>query len=106
MGMLAGRLGDAWNLGFLAETERQVEAHLTDHLRRLPAADRKSAQVLEQMREDEVNHAETAVRLGARELPLARAAGDEAGRASDDANCLLGVTVPFRLRSPRSPNRE
>jgi 3-demethoxyubiquinol 3-hydroxylase len=70
MGMVAGRLGDAWNLGFLAETERQVEAHLTDHLRRLPAADRKSAQVLEQMREDEVNHAETAVRLGARELPL------------------------------------
>jgi 3-demethoxyubiquinol 3-hydroxylase len=70
MGVLAGKLGDAWNLGFLAETERQVEAHLTDHLRRLPAGDRKSARVLEQMREDEANHAETAVRLGARELPL------------------------------------
>lgn len=70
MGMVAGRLGDAWNLGFLAETERQVEAHLTDHLRRLPAGDRKSAQVLEQMRKDEVTHAETAARLGARELPL------------------------------------
>jgi ubiquinone biosynthesis monooxygenase Coq7 len=69
-GMLAGKFGNAWNLGFLAETERQVEAHLTDHLNRLPAGDRKSAQVLEQMREDEVGHAQTAVELGARELPL------------------------------------
>lgn len=70
MGVLAGRLGDAWNLGFLAETERQVEAHLDDHLERLPPADAKSKAVLVQMRVDEIAHAATAVRLGAVELPL------------------------------------
>jgi 3-demethoxyubiquinol 3-hydroxylase len=69
MGLVAGRMGDAWNLGFLAETERQVEAHLNDHLGRLPPADRKSQEVLDQMKRDEIAHAETAVRLGARELP-------------------------------------
>lgn len=69
-GVLAGRLGDAWSLGFLAETERQVEAHLDGHLRRLPAADRKSWAILEQMKGDEMEHAATALRLGARELPL------------------------------------
>lgn len=69
MGLVAGRMGDAWNLGFLAETERQVEAHLNDHLGRLPPSDRKSQEVLDQMKRDEVAHAETAVRLGARELP-------------------------------------
>lgn len=70
IGVLAGRLGNAWNLGFLAETERQVEAHLAGHLQRLPQADRKSWVVLEQMKVDEVEHARTAVRLGARELPV------------------------------------
>jgi ubiquinone biosynthesis monooxygenase Coq7 len=70
MGVLAGKLGDEWNLGFLAETERQVGAHLADHLTRLPCSDAKSAQLLEQMRQDEISHAETAVELGARELPL------------------------------------
>lgn len=69
-GLLAGRLGDSWNLGFLAETERQVEAHLDDHLGRLPAADMKSREVLLQMRSDEIAHAETAKRLGAAELPV------------------------------------
>lgn len=69
IGVLAGKCGDAWNLGFLAETERQVEAHLESHKARLPAEDRRSWEILEQMRVDEVSHAETAVRLGARELP-------------------------------------
>lgn len=69
LGLLAGRLGDAWNLGFLAETERQVEAHLDEHLGRLPATDLKSREVLLQMRSDEIAHAATAVRLGAAELP-------------------------------------
>lgn len=69
IGILAGKLGDAWNLGFLAETERQVEAHLNDHLRRLPEYDRKSWAVIEQMKIDEAGHAHTAERLGARELP-------------------------------------
>ena len=81
LGVAAGRLGDRWNLGFLAETGRQVEAHLDDHLARLPAADEKSRAVLAQMRTDEVAHAETAVRLGAAELPVpVRAAMKAASR--------------------------
>lgn len=75
LGMLAGRLGDRWNLGFLAETERQVEAHLSAHLDRLPPEDARSREIIAQMKEDEARHAETAVRLGAHDLPApARAA--------------------------------
>lgn len=70
MGVLAGKLGDNWNLGFLAETERQVEAHLDHHLTELPLQDAKSRAIVEQMRLDEIAHAETAVRLGARKMPL------------------------------------
>ncbi|MGA9395077.1 MAG: 2-polyprenyl-3-methyl-6-methoxy-1,4-benzoquinone monooxygenase, partial [Azonexus sp.] len=69
MGLVAGRFGDRWNLGFLAETERQVEAHLDSHLRHLPEQDLRSREVVEQMRIDEIRHAETAVKLGAAELP-------------------------------------
>lgn len=69
MGVLAGKLGDAWNLGFLAETERQVAAHLMQHLTELPKQDSKSREIVGQMRIDEMAHAETAVRLGAQELP-------------------------------------
>lgn len=68
-GVLAGKLGDGWNLGFLAETERQVEAHLDHHLSLLPAHDAKSRAIVEQMKIDETAHAEKAVRLGARDLP-------------------------------------
>jgi len=71
VGMAAGAFGDRWNLGFLAETERQVEAHLTDHLGRLPAADARSRAVLVQMRADETRHADTAVKLGGAPLPRA-----------------------------------
>lgn len=70
VGVLAGRFGEAANLGFLAETEAQVEAHLADHMGRLPQADRKSWAVLEQMQQDEISHAHTARQLGAQELPL------------------------------------
>lgn len=70
IGMLAARFGDGVNLGFLAETERQVEAHLKSHLGRLPAQDQRSREIVEQMKADEVAHAETALRLGAVELPL------------------------------------
>jgi ubiquinone biosynthesis monooxygenase Coq7 len=69
VGLFAGRLGDAWNLGFLAETERQVESHLEDYKARLPLKDRRSWRILERMRQDESRHAHTAARLGARELP-------------------------------------
>lgn len=69
MGVAAGKFGDKWNLGFLAETERQVGAHLNDHLQRLPPGDQRSRAVLEQMAADEAEHAATAVHLGAAELP-------------------------------------
>ncbi|MFA7267777.1 MAG: 2-polyprenyl-3-methyl-6-methoxy-1,4-benzoquinone monooxygenase [Sterolibacterium sp.] len=69
IGVLAGKFGDAWNLGFLAETEKQVEAHIENHKARLPQEDRRSWAILEQMRLDEIGHARTAQRLGARELP-------------------------------------
>jgi len=69
IGMFAGKCGDAWSLGFLAETERQVEGHLESHLASLPTQDRKSWEVLEQMKSDECRHAETASHCGARELP-------------------------------------
>lgn len=70
IGALAGKCGDAWSLGFLAETERQVEGHLESHKARLPEQDRKSWEVLEQMKIDEMRHAETATHYGARGLPL------------------------------------
>lgn len=69
IGVLAGKFGDAWNLGFLAETEKQVEAHIENHKARLPREDRRSWEILEQMRVDEKSHAGTAQHLGARELP-------------------------------------
>ena len=69
MGAAAGLLGDKWNLGFLAETERQVEAHLDGHLQQLPEADAKSRAVVEQMKSDEARHAQTAVDHGGAPLP-------------------------------------
>ncbi|HYA19740.1 MAG TPA: 2-polyprenyl-3-methyl-6-methoxy-1,4-benzoquinone monooxygenase [Burkholderiales bacterium] len=69
LGALAGLLGDKWNLGFLAETERQVERHLERHLQRLPQEDYRSRAILEQMKSDEARHATTAISQGAAELP-------------------------------------
>jgi ubiquinone biosynthesis monooxygenase Coq7 len=69
IGVGAGILGDKWNLGFLEETEYQVEAHLNEHLASLPAQDEKSRAILTQMREDEVKHAEMAHSYGAAALP-------------------------------------
>ena len=69
LGLLAGRAGDRLSLGFMAETERQVERHLDGHLRRLPQADQRSRAVVEQMKADEAAHAQTAVRLGGVGLP-------------------------------------
>ena len=70
LGAFAGLLGDKWNLGFLAETERQVGAHLQSHLARLPQQDEKSRAVVQQMYVDETRHSEMAVQLGGAELPL------------------------------------
>ena len=69
IGVATGLLGDRWNLGFLAETERQVVEHLSGHLERLPAQDEKSRAILEQMREDEGRHATSALDHGGGELP-------------------------------------
>lgn len=70
IGAVAGRLGDSVSLGFVAETERQVEAHLDGHLRQLPAADRRSRAIVDQMKADEAMHAATARQHGAAELPV------------------------------------
>lgn len=70
LGALAGALGDKWNLGFLAETEHQVEKHLDSHLGRLPQQDEKSRAILEQMKSDEIQHATTALEHGGAPLPL------------------------------------
>jgi ubiquinone biosynthesis monooxygenase Coq7 len=70
LGALTGRLGDNVSLGFVAETERQVERHLESHLERLPAADARSRAIVEAMRDDEVRHARDAVAAGGIELPL------------------------------------
>ncbi|HXC40990.1 MAG TPA: 2-polyprenyl-3-methyl-6-methoxy-1,4-benzoquinone monooxygenase, partial [Burkholderiales bacterium] len=69
LGLAAGRLGDRWNLGFLAETEQQVEKHLEGHLARLPVADVRTRAVVAGMRTDEMRHARMARDMGAAELP-------------------------------------
>jgi len=69
IGALAGAAGDRISLGFMAETERQVEGHLDDHLHRLPAGDGRSRAILEQMKTDEAGHAHAAVAAGGAELP-------------------------------------
>lgn len=69
IGAAAGLIGDRWSLGFVAETEHQVVAHLERHLARLPAGDAKSRAILETMRDDEARHATVAIEAGAAALP-------------------------------------
>ena len=90
IGMLAGRFGDRWNLGFLAETERQVEHHLKGHLDPLPPADLRSRAIVEQMKVDEAEHADTAVRLGAHDLPAP-------AKAVMKAAAQVMTTLTYRL---------
>ena len=71
IGYAAGKLGDPVSLGFVVETERQVEAHLDGHLHRLPAGDSASRAIVAQMKADEIVHANMALREGAAELPMA-----------------------------------
>ena len=70
IGLVAARMGDRASLGFVAETERQVEQHLQDHLERLPETDIRSRAIVEQMKHDEAQHAALAVRSGGVSLPL------------------------------------
>ena len=69
IGLVAGLRGDGWNLGFVVETERQVEAHLDEHLQTLPQADARSRAILQVMKTDEARHAAQAEAQGARILP-------------------------------------
>ena len=69
LGLIAGGAGDRISLGFIAETEKQVEAHIKDHLDRLPSTDDKSAAILEQMASDEAHHGTTARLAGGVDLP-------------------------------------
>ncbi|MGE0350683.1 2-polyprenyl-3-methyl-6-methoxy-1,4-benzoquinone monooxygenase [Hydrogenophaga sp.] len=69
LGLLAGRLGPGVSLGFVVETERQVEAHLASHMDRLPAVDQASRAIVAQMQDDEARHAREAQQAGAVELP-------------------------------------
>lgn len=70
IGAAAGLAGDRWSLGFVAETERQVCRHLDHHLDQLPPEDAESRAIIEQMRKDESEHAETAIQAGASDLPM------------------------------------
>jgi len=69
IGAAAGLAGDAWSLGFLKETENQVEAHLEGHIKKLPPEDARSRAILDQMKIDEAKHAKMAEDSGARDLP-------------------------------------
>lgn len=69
IGLLAGRLGRATSLGFVIETERQVEAHLDDHLDQLPPQDHASRAIVQQMKDDEIRHADEAQAAGGMDLP-------------------------------------
>jgi ubiquinone biosynthesis monooxygenase Coq7 len=69
LGLLAGRLGDRVSLGFVVETEKQVEAHLEGHMQRLPAADHASRAIVAQMKDDEARHARDAQDAGALGMP-------------------------------------
>lgn len=68
-GAMAGLFGDRVSLGFMAETERQVEGHLEEHLGRLPADDLRSRAIIEQMKADEIGHGQLALGAGGEELP-------------------------------------
>jgi len=70
LGLAAGRAGDAWSLGFVVETERQVEEHLAGHLARLPEGDTVSRAIVAQMKDDEAQHGRAAQQAGAAPLPL------------------------------------
>ena len=69
IGAAAGAAGNGWNLGFVAETERQVKSHLDKHLQELPRQDERSRVILQKIREEEVQHADNAIHAGGKPLP-------------------------------------
>ena len=90
IGAVAGLAGDKISLGFLAETERQVTAHLESHLERLPAEDKNSRAIIKQMREDEIKHGQNATERGGQELP-------EAVKKAMRAAAKVMTSLSFRL---------
>lgn len=90
LGVGAGLLGDRWNLAFLAETEHQVEEHLTGHLEKLSRDDAPTRAVVKAMRDDEARHRETAVSLGAAELP-------EPAKRAMRAMAKVMTTLAYRI---------
>ena len=90
LGAAAGLLGDRWSLAFLAETEKQVEEHLTGHLAALDPSDARTGVVVEAMREDEARHRRTALELGAAEMP-------EPVRLAMRAAAKVMTTVAYRV---------
>jgi ubiquinone biosynthesis monooxygenase Coq7 len=96
----AGIAGDRVNLGFVVETERQVEEHLTTHMERLPEADAKSRAIVEKMRDDEARHGAAARAAGAAELPFA---GKSLMRVAADVDAIRALPRLRLLR--RSPAR-
>jgi len=90
LGAAAGALGDRWNLAFLAETERQVEAHLDGHLGQLAPCDARTRALVAAMRDDEARHRDTALALGAAELPGPVKAGMR-------AMAKLMTTIAYRI---------
>jgi ubiquinone biosynthesis monooxygenase Coq7 len=90
LGAAAGVAGDRWNLAFLAETERQVALHLDGHLSRLPDDDSRSRAVVREMRDDEARHRQTAIALGAAELP-------EPMKAAMRVAARFMTTVSYRI---------
>ena len=97
IGLAAARLGDRVSLGFMAETERQVEQHLQSHLDRLPEADIESRAIVEQMRQDEAQHAEGGGARRRRHIAVTRALGDATGRATDDQDRALHLGSSAKL---------
>jgi len=69
IGLAAGLAGDKWSLGFVAETEKQVESHLESHLKKLPEEDHRSRAIVDQMRMDEIEHGQAALHAGGVTLP-------------------------------------
>jgi 3-demethoxyubiquinol 3-hydroxylase len=90
IGALAGLAGDKWSLGFVAETEHQVDAHLRGHLKEVPAQDQRTRAILQQMREDELHHATLALEGGGAKLPLPI-------RVAMKATAKLMTTTVYRL---------
>jgi hypothetical protein len=105
IGTIAGLIGDRVNLGFVVETERQVEEHLTTHLDRLPERDAKSRAIVDAMRADEARHGAMAYEAGGTGLPPPGAEPHARGRQRHESSRLPPLSLPLlERRQPRGPH--